>query len=140
MLVLLITLLLLAAAAFAWRATRRAAPPTPPAAPAPVMSEPAAPLPLQDVRPTAPTLVVSGGNTDLLHDAQSEMLADVDAAQLQRLMAAVPEDVMGRAIGQEDLTSHAPVTAEQRQELQGLGSALDDLDFWNMDGKDPPKA
>lgn len=135
MLVLLITLLLLAAAAFAWRATRRAAPPQ-----APRVPEPAAPLPAGDVRPTAPTLVVSGGNTDLLHDAQREMLADVDAAQLQRLMAAVPEDVMGRAIGQEDLTSHAPVTAEQRQELQGLGSALDDLDFWNMDGKDPPKA
>ncbi|NTY00344.1 hypothetical protein [Deinococcus sp. JMULE3] len=134
MLVLLI-LVLLAAAAFAWRVTRRPPPP-----PAPQTAEVHAPLPAQDVRPTAPTLVMPGESAALLHDAQSEMLADVDAAQLQRLMAAVPEDVLGRAIGQEDLTSHAPVTAEQREELQGLGSALDDLDFWNMDGKDPPKA
>lgn len=135
MLGFLIVIVLLAAAAFAWRATRRAAPPQ-----APRVPEPAAPLPDHDVRPTAPTLVMPGESAALLHDAQSEMLADVDAAQLQRLMAAVPEDVLGRAIGQEDLTSHAPVTAEQREELQGLGSALDDLDFWNMDGKDPPKA
>ncbi|ALW87993.1 hypothetical protein AUC44_03005 [Deinococcus actinosclerus] len=84
-----------------------------------------------------------GEGGELLHDAQSEMLADVSPEELQRLMAAVPRDVMGRAIGQEELTSHAPVTAEQRQELQGLGSALDDLDFWNVeesDPKNPPKA
>ncbi|GGN38378.1 hypothetical protein [Deinococcus daejeonensis] len=135
MLGFLIVIVLLAAAAFAWRATRRAAPPQATRPP-----EPAAPLPAQDVRPTAPTLVMPGEGGELLDDAQSEMLADVSPEELQRLMAAVPQDVMRRAIGQEDLTSHAPVTAEQRQELQGLGSALDDLDFWNMDGKDPPKA
>ncbi|GGB58835.1 hypothetical protein [Deinococcus soli (ex Cha et al. 2016)] len=137
MLGFLIVIVLLAAAAFAWRVTRRAAPPQ-----APRVPEPAAPLPAGDVRPTAPTLVMPAEGGELLHDAQSEMLADVSPEELQRLMAAVPRDVMGRAIGQEDLTSHAPVTAEQRQELQGLGSALDDLDFWNMDGdqKDPPKA
>jgi len=138
MLGFVIVIVLLAAAAFAWRATRRAAPPQATRPP-----EPAAPLPAGDVRPTAPTLVMPGEGGELLHDAQSEMLADVSPEELQRLMAAVPRDVMGRAIGQEELTSHAPVTAEQRQELQGLGSALDDLDFWNVeesDPKNPPKA
>ncbi|GGR98442.1 hypothetical protein [Deinococcus sedimenti] len=138
MLVFLIVLVLLAAAAFAWRATRR---PTPPQAPK--TAEPVAPLPAQDVRPTAPTLVMPTESTELLHEAQSEMLTDVDPEELQRLMAAVPQEVMARAIGQEELTSHAPVTDEQRQELQGLGSALDDLDFWNMDESPPntpPKA
>ncbi|GGK98412.1 hypothetical protein [Deinococcus radiotolerans] len=131
---LILLLALLIAAPLAWRFTRRAAPPTP--APTPEIIPP---LPSQDVRPTAPTLVMPGESAALLDDAQAEMLADISPEQLRHLMAAVPGDVMARAIGQEDLTSHAPVTEEQRQELQGLGGALDSLDLWNLGSAPDPK-
>ncbi|MVN85275.1 hypothetical protein GO986_00630 [Deinococcus sp. HMF7620] len=62
----------------------------------------------------------------------SDALLDVTPEQLQRLMAAVPEDVMARAIGRDDKVNQGPVKAEDLQQLQGIGGALDDLDIWSF--------
>ncbi|PTA68444.1 hypothetical protein C8263_07845 [Deinococcus arcticus] len=69
---------------------------------------------------------------DVPDEILSDALLDVTPEELRRLMAAVPEDVMARAIGQVDDVRTQPVKAEDLQQLQGLGSALDELDIWSF--------
>lgn len=81
------------------------------------------------VTPTVPDAVLS----DALLDASPE--------QLSRMIAAVPTEVMSQALGKDAPRKDdvRPLRAEDRQQLSGLGDALDDLDIWNF-GEDSAKA
>lgn len=64
----------------------------------------------------------------------SDALLDASPEQLGRLLASVPTEVMTQALGrhgnsQDSVRSLRP---EDRQQLSGLGDALDDLDIWNF--------
>lgn len=64
----------------------------------------------------------------------SDALLDASPEQLSRLLASVPTEVMTQALGrhgnsQDNVRSLRP---EDRQQLSGLGDALDDLDIWNF--------
>ena len=64
----------------------------------------------------------------------SDALLDASPEQLGRLLASVPTEVMTQALGrhgnsQDSVRSLRP---EDRQQLSGLGVALDDLDIWNF--------
>ncbi|ACO46928.2 hypothetical protein DEDE109153_11590 [Deinococcus deserti] len=62
----------------------------------------------------------------------SDALLDVTPAQLQQLFASVPTDVMAHAIGRTDDVSTAPVQAQDLEQLQGMGNAVDELDIWSF--------
>ncbi|UBV43050.1 hypothetical protein LAJ19_02160 [Deinococcus taeanensis] len=140
----LIVLVLLAAAFLLWRAASRRARSAAPVRPVP----PVSPRRAEDVRrdvpppalvpPTAAavTLPVAAALEPLPDEVLNEVLTDVTPEELSRLMASVPEEVLARAIGQDLQGSTPPATAEDLQQLQGLGSAVDDLDFWSLG--DPP--
>ncbi|MFD1731252.1 hypothetical protein ACFSC4_09610 [Deinococcus malanensis] len=133
-----------------------AAPPVVPAppvtpAPVPVMAAPvaaasvvavAAPVgtaTLDDpdaIRPEVSADVLASARASVQPEVPDEVLSDalldVTPAQLQQLFATVPTEVMAHAIGRTDDVSRTPVQAGELAQLQGLGSAVDELDIWSF--------
>ena len=64
----------------------------------------------------------------------SDALLDASPEQLGRLLASVPTEVMTQALGRHGNSQDSvrSLRAEDRQQLSGLGDALDDLDIWNF--------
>ncbi|WP_245556453.1 hypothetical protein [Deinococcus aquatilis] len=64
----------------------------------------------------------------------ADALLDATPAQLQHLLAAVPDDVLTNALGSQN-TTQQPIKAADLAQLKGIGDAVDDLDFWNLSDK-----
>jgi hypothetical protein len=64
----------------------------------------------------------------------ADALLDATPAQLQHLFAAVPDNVLADALGGQN-TTQQPIKAADLAQLQGIGDAVDELDFWNLSDK-----
>lgn len=64
----------------------------------------------------------------------ADALLDATPAQLQHLLAAVPDDVLTNALGNQK-TTQQPIKAADLAQLKGIGDAVDELDFWNLSDK-----
>lgn len=109
------------------------------AAPVVVVAAPLGTAALDDpdaIRPEVSADVLASARASVQPEVPDEVLSDalLDATpeQLQKLFATVPTEVMAHAIGRTDNVSSTPVHAQDLAQLQGLGSAVDELDIWSF--------
>lgn len=118
-------------------------PAAPPRVPplAPTYHSPPGTADLDDVDALRPEIDASALASTRLAVTQSvpdsvlaDALLDATPTQLQHLFAAVPADVLAAAVG-EQKPAQQPIKAADLAQLQGIGDAVDELDFWNLSDK-----
>lgn len=98
----------------------------------PRMDDPDLPRPQVDksvvitARAVVPPIVPDAVIADALLDATPE--------QMKTLLSRAPESVVKEAFGSRDSVKQS-LSSEERGQLRGMGSALDDLDIWSYGDK-----
>ncbi|CAM3595247.1 hypothetical protein DESA109040_17435 [Deinococcus saxicola] len=91
-----------------------------------------------DLDPAAIAAARARISQDIPDEVLSDVLLDASPAQAARLFSAVPAAVMADALGYGHDVQQPRASAAELAQLQGAGSAVDDLEIFNFIPDDFP--